>query len=456
MSTNSVPPGPKGSWPFGTTPLQHGRPLEVLTNWSRQYGDVVSWRIFHLRVYLLNHPDDIETVLVTRQRSFIKGRGLRANREALGDGLLTSEGDFWLRQRRLIQPAFHRERVAAYAPVMAARVAEMLDGWRDGETRDVHRDLMRLTLEIAAQTLFGVSVSHEAAHIDAALEVLMAANTTPFRLYPLMRHLPTPGNRRYTHAVRELDRIVYGIIADRRAHTSGGAAARSATDRPTGNGDLLSRLLDAADEDGSRMTDRQLRDECVTLLLAGHETTALALSWACYLLAQHREAQESLHAELDRVLGGRPPSLEDLVRLPYTEAVVREALRLYPPAWLMPRLATEDLEIHGYRIAKGTSVVMSQWIVHRDPRWFADPERFNPGRWSEEFARKLPRFAYFPFGGGPRLCVGASFALIEAVLLLAAIAQRFRWSLAAAEAVEPVATMTLRPKGGIWLALSRR
>jgi cytochrome P450 len=204
------------------------------------------------------------------------------------------------------------------------------------------------------------------------------------------------------------------------------------------------------------MTDRQLRDECVTLLLAGHETTALALSWACYLLARHPEAQESLHAELDRVLAARPPSLEDLTALPYTEAVVREALRLYPPAWLMPRLATEDLEIHGYRIAKGTSVVMSQWIVHRDPRWFTDPERFDPNRWSEEFARKLPRFAYFPFGGGPRICVGASFALIEAVLLLAAIAQRFRWSLASAEAVEPVATMTLRPKGGIWLALSRR
>lgn len=456
MST-TFPPGPEGSWLFGTTPLRHGRPLEVLTNWSRQYGDVVSWRIFHLRVYLLNHPDDIETILVTRQRSFIKGRGLRANREALGNGLLTSEGDFWLRQRRLIQPAFHRERVAAYAPVMSARTAEMLDDWSDGETRDVHRDLMRLTLEIAAQTLFGVSVSHEAARIDAALEVLMAANTTPHRLYPMVRHLPTPGNRRYTRAVRELDRIVYSIIADRRAHgATATAAPRSATDYSSGNGDLLSLLLDATDEDGSHMTDRQLRDECVTLLLAGHETTALALSWACYLLAQHPEAQEALHGELDRALNGRAPSLEHLARLPYTEAVVREALRLYPPAWLMPRLATEDLEIHGYRIAKGASVVMSQWIVHRDPRWFADPERFDPGRWSEEFARKLPRFAYFPFGGGPRICVGASFALIEAVLLLAAMAQRFRWRLASTEAVEPVATMTLRPKGGVWLALSRR
>ena len=451
MSIESIPPGPKGSWLFGTTPLQHGRPLEVLADWSRKYGDVVSWRIFHLRVYLLNHPDDIETVLVTRQRSFIKVRGLRANRQALGDGLLTSEGDFWLRQRRLIQPAFHRDRVAAYTPVMTARAAEMLDGWRDGEVRDIHRELMNLTLEIAAETLFGVSVSHEAVRIHAALEVLMAANTTPYRLYPLMRHLPTPGNRRYTRAVRELDRIVYSIIAQRRARTSTSAAPNAPE-----NGDLLSRLLDAADEDGSRMTDRQLRDECITLLLAGHETTALALSWASYLLAQHNAAQEALHAELDRVLGGRSPSFEDLHRLPYTEAVVREALRLYPPAWLMPRLATEDLDIHGYHIRKGTSVVMSQWIVHRDPRWFADPERFDPGRWSEEFARKLPRFAYFPFGGGPRICVGGSFAMIETVLLLATIAQRFRWTLADAKPVEPIATMTLRPKGGVRLALSRR
>jgi len=199
-----------------------------------------------------------------------------------------------------------------------------------------------------------------------------------------------------------------------------------------------------------------LRDECMTLLLAGHETTALALSWACYLLAQHPAAQEKLHVELDRVLCGRAPSLEDLPRLVWAESVVREALRLYPPAWLMPRLAVEDLEIRGYRIRKGASVVMSQWIVHRDPRWFADPERFDPSRWSEAFARSLPRFAYFPFGGGPRVCVGASFAMLEAVLLLAAIEQRFRLNLASPEPIEPVATMTLRPKGGVPLALSRR
>lgn len=452
MPADTIPPGPQGSWLSGTTPLRHGRPLEVLTNWARQYGDVVSWRIFHLRVCLFNHPDDIETVLVTRQRSFIKGRGLRANREALGDGLLTSEGDFWLRQRRLIQPAFHRSRVAAYSPVMATRTREMLDRWGDGEIRDVHRELMNLTLEIAAETLFGVSMGSEAANIHDALEILMAANTTPYRLYPMMRHLPTSANRRYSRAVKELDRVVYGIIAKRRARN---LPSQAVSDSPD-TSDLLSRLIAAADEDGSRMTDRQLRDECITLLLAGHETTALALSWAAYLLAQHLESQEQLHAELDRALCGRSPSLEDLHRLPYTEAVVRESLRLYPPAWLMPRLATEDMEIHGYRIRKGTSVIMSQWIVHRDPRWFVDPERFDPNRWSEEFARKLPRFAYFPFGGGPRICVGASFAMIEAVLLLASIAQRFRWSLASTEPVEPVATMTLRPKGGIRLAISRR
>jgi cytochrome P450 len=428
---------------FGITPLRQGRPLDVLAGWARKYGDIVSWRTFYIRIYLLNHPDDIETVLLTRSRGFLKGRGLQANRELFGNGLLTSEGDLWLRQRRLMQPAFRRERVAAYAPAIIARSAGMLDRWKDGETRDVHRDFMRLALEIVARTLFGVSIEQQTNQVDAALNVLVEENTSPRRLFPLVRRLPTAANRRYSRAVGVLDRIVYGIIAQSRA-------------RREAHGGLLSGLLNAQDEDGARMTDRQLRDECITLLLAGHETTAIALSWTVYLLAQNPAVQERLHAETAAVLGARPPCAEDVPRLAYAERILRESLRLYPPAWLMPRIAAEECEIRGYRIPKGASVLVSQWIVHRDPRFFPDPERFDPDRWTEEFARSLPRFAYFPFGGGPRICIGNHFALLEATLILAAIAQRFRLRLASATPVEPLASITLRPKGGVQVTLGDR
>ena len=424
--------------------MQQGSPIDAVTNWARQYGDVVSWRTAHVRIYLLSDPADIETVLVTRNRSFIKGRGLQANRKLFGNGLLTSEGELWLRQRRLIQPAFQRERVAGAAPAMVSCAAGMLDGWRDGDTRDVHRDLMRLSLEIAGRTLFGVSLESQADHVEGALALLVDAGQSMRRLFPFLRYLPTAANRSYARAVRDLDRVVYGIIERRRS------------DPGASQDDLLSRLIRARYEDGSGMTDRQLRDEAITLLLAGHVTTAIALSWTAYLLAQHPEIQERMHAELDAVLAGRLPTVEDLPHLPYTERVVRESLRLYPPAWIMPRIAIEDCEIHGYRIRKGASVLVSQWIVHRNPRFYADPLRFDPDRWTEQFARSLPHFAYFPFGAGPRICIGNSFALMEASLILAAMGQRFRLRPANSAPVEPLAAITLRPKGGVWLILTRR
>jgi cytochrome P450 len=355
-----------------------------------------------------------------------------------------------------MQPAFHRERVAAYGPAMVERGGRMLERWKDGETRDVHRDLMRLTLEIAAETLFGASVESDAERVSAALDVLMDANTSTRRLLPLARHLPTADNRRYSAAVGELDRIVYRIISQRRAEMGAEAAGVGAR-----RSDLLSLLLQAQDDDGSRMNDRQLRDECITLLLAGHETTALALTWTAYLLASDSAVQKKFHAELDRVFGGpgiagRAPRVEDVGRLPYTECILRESLRLYPPAWLMPRVAAEACEIHGYHVPKGASVLVSQYIVHRDPRYFSEPERFDPGRWTEAFARGLPRFAYFPFGGGPRLCIGNNFALLEATLLLALLGQRFRLGQASSAPAEPMASITLRPKDGVRLTISRR
>jgi cytochrome P450 len=441
--SRSFPPGPKPKLLLGHSPWTGDDPLRTLTSWAREYGDVVYFRRFHYHVYFLNRPDLIEQVLVTDQRNFIKGRGLQANRRLFGNGLLTSEGDYWFRQRRLMQPAFHRERIAAYGRAMVAAAARMLGTWHDGEQRDVHEDMMRLALEIVATTLFSTEVEADVDRVGATLHVLMKQNRSARILLPFFRMLPTPGNLRYRAAVHQLDEIVYRIIRERRS-----------SGRDTG--DLLSMLLRARDEDGRQMTDTQLRDETMTLFLAGHETTALALSWTWYLLARYPEVESKLQAELREGLGGRVPTVEDLARLPYTERVVKESMRLYPPAYVIARIAVTDCEIGGYRLPHGASLVMSQWVTHRDPRYWDDPECFNPDRWTPEFEKRLPRFAYFPFGGGPRVCIGASFALMEATLLLATIAQKFKLALADDHSVEPFPSITLRPRNGIKVVLSAR
>lgn len=438
-----VPPGPKPKLLLGHSPWTGDDPLRTLTSWAREYGDIVYFRRFHYHVYFFNRPDLIEQVLVTDSRNFTKGRGLQANRRLFGNGLLTSEGDYWFRQRRLMQPAFHRERIAAYGKAMVASTVRMLETWRDGERRDVHEDMMRLALEIVAQTLFSTQVEADVERVGAMLSVLMKENRSARILLPFFRMLPTPGNLRYRTAVHQLDEIVYRIIREHRA-------------RGRDTGDLLSMLLRARDEDGRQMTDTQLRDEAMTLFLAGHETTALALSWTWYLLARNPDVEQKLQAELQEVLGGRAPAVEDLPRLPYTERVIRESMRLYPPAYVIARLAVNDCEIAGYRVPHGASLVMSQWVTHRDPRFWDEPERFNPDRWTPEFEKRLPRFAYFPFGGGPRVCIGASFALMEAALLLATIAPRFTLTLVPDHPVEPFPSITLRPKNGIKVVVSAR
>ncbi|HEV2494774.1 MAG TPA: cytochrome P450 [Terriglobia bacterium] len=441
--SRTVPPGPKPKLLLGHSPWTGDDPLRTLTNWAREYGDVVYFRRFHYHVYFLNRPDLIEQVLVTDQRNFIKGRGLQANRRLFGNGLLTSEGDYWFRQRRLMQPAFHRERIAAYGKAMVASAARMIETWRDGECRDVHEDMMRLALEIVAKTLFSTEVEADVERVGATLSVLMKENRSARILLPFFRMLPTPGNLRYRTAVHQLDEIIYRIIREHRAR-----------DRDTG--DLLSMLLRARDEDGRRMTDTQLRDEAMTLFLAGHETTALALSWTWYLLARYPDVERKLQTELREVLGGRAPAVDDLPRLPYTERVIKESMRLYSPAYVIARIALSDCDISGYHVPRGASLVMSQWVMHRDPRYWDDPERFNPDRWTPEFEARLPRFVYFPFGGGPRVCIGASFALMEAALLLATIAQRFTLTLVPEHPVEPFPSITLRPKNGIKVVLSAR
>ena len=441
------PPGPPGNFLIGVSPFRARDPLVLVTGWAREFGDIFHYRFLHLHVYFFAAPEYIEQILVTQQRKFIKGRVFQANRELFGSGLLTSEGDFWQHQRTLIQPSFHRERIAAYARTMVNHSQRMLEIWGDGDTRDVHREMMSLTLGIAARTLFSVEIAEESARIGRALDVVLVVSANPRRLLRLMRMLPLPSELRYRRAVRDLDEIVFGIIRDRRTSTS-----TSAEDA----GDLLGTLLSVRDENGKPMTDQQLRDETLTLLLAGHETTSTALTWTWYLLSQHPEVEQKLHAELKKVLGERPPTPEDLPRLPYTERVVKESLRLYPPASAILRLAVEESEIGGYRIPKNSSIGMSAWVTHHDPRFFPDPEKFDPDRWTDEFQRSLPRFAFFPFGGGPRVCIGAQFAMMEAVLVLATVSQKFILRLVHGHPVETFASVTLRPRYGMRMTLHRR
>ncbi len=437
------PPGPRNRGIIGNFPLASRDPLGLYTQWARQYGDIFYYRAFNRHIYFLNRPDLIEQVLVNDYRSFIKGEALQVNRRIFGNGLLTNEGDSWLRQRHLIQPAFHRDRIASYGNIMVAYTERMMAAWQDGEVRDIHQDMMRLALEIVAKVLFGVEVIAERDRVAEALNTVMELGSGGRMLLPpILRLLPTPDNMRYRRAVRQLDDIVYGLIRQRR--TSGQIAD-----------DLLSVLLQAQDEGGG-MTDQQLRDEVMTLLLAGHETTAVSLSWIWYLLAQYPEVEKKLWSELHRVLNGKSPGTQDLSKLPYTERVVKEAMRLYPPAWAVVRNALKDCEIGGYRVPAGATVVVSQWVMHRDPRYYEQPERFNPDRWLDERAKAAPKFAYFPFGGGPRTCIGASFAAMEAALVLAAIAQRFQIRIAQGHPVELLPTITLRPRHGIQAVLTRR
>lgn len=423
-----------------------GDPIGYFTKCIREYGDIVFLRFLGVPMCLLNRPDCIESVLVTQHNNFEKSKDYRALRRVLGNGLLTSEGEFWRRQRKLVQPAFHQERIAAYTEVMVAYTERMLASWKDGQGLDVHEAMMRLTLDIVAKTLFDTDVSREAEDVGAALQFLMGKFMRQAAFaFLLPASIPIPTTRRLRRAVGQLDKVIYEIIRRRRA--SG-----------TMSGDLLSVLLQAQDDEGLGMTDRQLHDEIMTLFLAGHETTANALSWTWLLLGQHPEVEEKLVEELQRVLGGRAPTASALPRLTYTEMVLREAMRLYPPVWVIGRRALAPFRMGNYELPAETNVVMSQLITHRDAKYFPEPERFDPDRWRPNDPRNLslPRFAYFPFGGGPRVCIGAGFSMMEAVLLLATIAQKFKLTLVPGQSIEKLPSVTLRPKSGIRVVLHRR
>ena len=377
----------------------------------------------------------------------MKGRGLQRAKRLLGEGLLTSENPLHTRQRRLAQPAFHKQRIASYASLMVDYAERhQRERWKDGQTLDVSQEMMHLTLAIVGKTLFDTDTEREAEEVRAALSATMVSFTRflmPFA--ELLDHLPLPSTRRFQEARSRLDTIIYRMIDERR---------KSGADR----GDLLSMLLMAQDEegDGGGMTDEQLRDEAMTIFLAGHETTANALTWTWYLLSQHPEVETRLHEEVDSVLAGRRPTVEDLPRLSYTEMVLAEAMRLYPPAWVLGRRALKDYEVGGYRVPAGSLVIMSQYVTHRDERFFPDPLRFDPERWTPEAKAARPQFSYFPFGGGPRRCIGDGFAWMEGILVIATLAQSWRMRLVPGHPVELRPVVTLRPKHGMRMTLELR
>jgi cytochrome P450 len=444
MSGRITATAPPAAWLFGHFRAFRRDPLAFLAACARDHGDAVRLRFAHRHALLLSDPQLIAEVLVARHRSFRKHFALRLARPALGDGLLLSEGAAWLAHRQLMQPAFRAERLGAYAALMAGHAGALVASWRDGAAIDLHRQLMELTARIVTHCLFGSELDGGGDAAHAAMTVL--TDSFKARLDTVVRlplYLPTPANLRFRRGMARLDDLVGGIISRRRA---GPAQA-----------DLLQALLDArAPDGGPGLDDRQLRDEVVTLFVAGHETTANALSWTQWLLAAHPQISARLEDELERVLGDRLPGAGDVPRLPYCAHIIDEAMRLMPPAWIIGREALADIDLGACTVARGTTVLMSQWVVHRDPRWYSDPASFRPERWADGLAERLPPFAYFPFGGGPRHCIGAGFARMEMVLLLATMAGRHRLELAPGAVVEAVPTITLRPRFGLPMIVRAR
>ena len=437
-------PGPNS--PFTTAFLRFRRnPLRFLQDLNHRYGDFVAFKLLNQQMFFASHPDYIRDVFVTQNAGFAKGRALEKAKRILGEGLLTSEGETHQRQRRLVSPAFHRQRIASYGSVMVNHALRAADNWQEGLTLDIHQEMTRLTLGIVAKTLFDTDVGKEADEIGEAMTVMLEMFS--LLMYPfaeVLEKLPLPMVRRYERMRQRLDSTIYKIIEERR---------NSNVDR----NDLLSMLLQARDEDdGGKMTDVQVRDEAMTLFIAGHETTANALAWTFYLLSKNPDAEATLNSELDTVIGSRPPTIEDIPRLPYAEKIVSESIRLFPPAWGIGRRSLVDQQIGSYRVPAGSVVLLSPFVTHRDPRFYSQPDEFKPERWTPEFKASLLPFAYFPFGGGSRRCIGEGFAWAEAILVLTTLCSRWRIRLDQTEPVEPQALFTLRPRDGIRMKIERR
>jgi cytochrome P450 len=442
-------PGPPVTFLLKSLPVIRGNLPGFMTSLTQHYGDVVRISFLNQEGYLLNHPDAVKHILQSHHHLYSKEvYALTFLKALLGEGLLTSEGASWLRQRRLMQPAFHRKRLSALSTVMTDATCDMLVRWQDiaqhGEVLDVAQEMIRLTLRNVGLALLSRDLSNEMDLLGQAFAtyrtLLMQYLYTPFP--PL--GVPTPRNRRLQATIRVLDTVIENIIQERR-------------EQHIDTGDLLSMLLQARDEEtGEGMTDRQVRDEVMTLLLAGHETTATALTWAWYLLSQHPEIEQRLHTELDEVLTGQPPTVEYLPRLPYTHMILDETLRLYPPTFSLSRKTLADDEIGDYALPAKSTILLCPYTTHRHPAFWEDPDMFDPERFLPERAAGRPHFAYFPFGGGPRQCIGNQFAMMEAQLILATVAQRYRLRLVSGHRVEPEVVLTIRPRLGLPITLQQR
>jgi cytochrome P450 len=442
-------PGPVNRF-VGDLALQLMRDrLGFLLNNARRYGDEVSYQMGKRNFFLFSHPDAVREVLVTQSDAFNKGVVMRRAQSFLGEGLLTSEGDFHRRQRRIAQPVFHPQRMASYSPIIVDYSRRAVDRWQHGEKLDIHAHMSRLTLEIVSKTLFGAQVKDEVGQIGRDMDLLVRRFTRLFSpWHQVVGRLPLPSNFKLKRSIRRLNELIDRFIEERHA-----AEAAAPSDRQ----DLLTLLFNARDSEGDQgaMSDRQLRDECLTIFAAGHETTANALTFALLLLARNPSAEAQLHSEVDAVLQRRVATAADLEELGYTRAVMAEAMRVYPPVWGIGRQAMREVKIGGQTVPSEAIVLVSQWVTHRDPRWWPDPEAFRPERWLAPDSQR-PRWAYFPFGGGPRSCIGEAFAWTEGVLALATIAQHFRVEIPDPNPPKLLATITLRPKDGLMAIVKAR
>ncbi|MBK8029277.1 MAG: cytochrome P450 [Chloroflexi bacterium] len=411
----------------------------------RQYGDLVKWKFGPFPAYIVNSPALMHQMLVADAEHYDKDRTSRVIlNPVLGEGVFTSNGDFWKKQRKLVAPSFHTKRIGAYGEVMVDYANRLVAKWEDGDTLIIDHEMTALTMEVISKTLFDAQVGAETEEISEQITILLEVLNHRFNsLFPTPLWVPTPENRAFKRAIAKLDEIVARFVAQWRA---------AGVDK----GDLLSMLLQARDDDGNPMSDKQVRDEAVTLFGAGHETTSNALTWVWYLLSQNPDAEARLHDELARVLGGRNPRMEDLPNLPYTEMVVKEAMRLYPPAFAVVREANTDVELGGYTLPKGSIIMGNIYGIQRDERYFPNPDRFDPDRFSADNEKQIPKYAYLPFGGGPRVCLGNAFAMMEARLVLATIAQKYSLALAPGHPVIPQRVFTLRAKHGVKMVAHQR